>query len=108
MNINLDNIIVLAKKYWKFAAIGLAVLLAVILLIPKGNTYKTPIKLQAAMMNAKTADKMLDKTVDMLNGLGQDQVEDIVKILEKTEDFDSTKDMMVLALGSIRENAGEK
>jgi len=108
MNINLDNILALAKRYWKIAAIAVVALLAIILLIPKGNTYKTPIKLQASMMNAKTSDKMLDRTMEMLNGLGEDEMKDILKIMEKTEKFDSAKDILVLTLGSIRENAGEK
>lgn len=109
MNINFSqiDIVALAKRYWKIAAIVVAVLLVVVLLIPK-DSYKTPIELQEDMMNAKTADKMLDRTVDMLNGLGEKEMEDIVKILEKTDEVESAKNMLVLTLGTIRDNAGEK
>lgn len=110
MNINFSQIdfVALAKRYWKLGAIVLAVVLVAVLLFSGGNSYKTPIELQEDMMNAKTAEKMLDRYVEMLNGLGQDEMEDILKIMKKTEEYDTAEDMLVLTLDTLRENAGEK
>lgn len=102
------NIQELVKKYWRMAALALAVILLIVLVIPKGNTYKTPIKQMAKISNAKTPEKMLDQTVAQLNGLGEEEMEAILKIMEKTEAFEMAEDAMQMAHDSMKENAGEK
>lgn len=98
----------LAKRYWKVGVIALAVLVAIILLLPKGNTYKTPVKQMVAMSNAKTGEKMLDRFVEMTNGLGEDELNDILKIMKKTEAYESIENMMTLQVASMKDNFGEK
>ena len=98
----------LAKRYWKVGAVALVVLLAVILLIPKGNTYKTPVKQMQAMATAKTGEKMLNRYVEMANGLGEDEIKDIIKILKKTDSYEYLESMMALQISSMKDNYGEK
>lgn len=98
----------LAKKYWRIAALALAVILLIVLVIPKGNTYKTPIKQMAKIANTKSSEKMLEQAMGQLNGLGEDEMAQIVEILKKTEAFERIDDVMQMAQDSMKENAGEK
>ena len=98
----------LAKKYWRIAALALAVILLIVLVIPKGNTYKTPIKQMAKIANTKSSEKMLEQAMGQLNGLGEDEMAQIVEILKKTEAFERIDDVMQMAHDSMKENAGEK
>lgn len=98
----------LSKKYWRIAALALAVILLIVLVIPKGNTYKTPIKQMAKIANTKSSEKMLDQTMAQLNGLGEDEMAQILKILRNTDVFERIDDVMQMAQDSMKENAGEK
>lgn len=103
---NVNDLKKIAWKYWKLAAVALAALLLVILVIPKNNTYKTPIKMMEKMANSKTSDKMLDNTIAQLNGLGEKEMEQIIEILMKTDSYADLKDMMGESIDDMKNEIG--
>ena len=79
-------IVALLRKYWFVGAAALGLVLAVILVcgvISGLNKYKEPVKLEQKVCNAKTPEKMMDATLDQLNGLGEKEMKTILKLLKE-------------------------
>lgn len=84
-----EKIKALPKKIWIFAGAGLAVLIAAIVLLSMtGNTYKTPINLLEDLENTKKATKIIDNRVALLNGFCEDEYDDIISIMKKSDDYE--------------------
>ena len=65
-----------------------AIILVVVLLSVFTNTYKTPLNLMVDALNTKKPSKMQAAEIDMLNGLCESELKDILKIQQKSEDYD--------------------
>ena len=102
-------LVALAKKYWFVAAGALALILAIVLVsgvISGLNKYKEPVKLQQKVLNAKTADKMYDATLEQLNGLGEKELKTILDILKQTKEGEAIQDSFIDAIAAREEMAG--
>jgi len=58
----------------------------------KSNTYETPLEVMFEERNGKTAPALKDQIMDSLNGLYADEVNAVLKIMEKTEAFEEWQD----------------
>lgn len=86
-----EKIKALPKKVLALAGAGVAlVVVLAIVLSMLGNTYKTPVKEIEKLLNKNSAEKIIDGLPAVLNGFGESEAKDIIKILKKS---DSYKDM---------------
>ena len=69
------------------AAVTLIVLIVVLCSI-LSNTYKTPLNVMMDLANEKKASKMVDKESEILNGLCEKEYEAMMKIMQKSDDYD--------------------
>ena len=77
------------KKIWIIAGGALVALIAAIVAFTLlSNTYKTPVSLLEDMANTKKASKFMDNRIAMLNGFCEDECDDILDILKKSDDYE--------------------
>lgn len=94
-------------KAWLIAGIGALVAIAAVVLVLVFfvfNTYKTPIKLMEKANNAKKASAMYDRYIKMLNGFCEDEFQEYMEIIKKSE---SSDDIMGDFAETIEDNEEE-
>ena len=82
-------------KFWLITGISALVAIAAVVLVLVFfvfNTYKTPIKLMEKTANAKKASTALEKYGENLNGFCEDEYQEIMKVLKKTDYYDDAKE----------------
>ena len=96
----LDVVLEKAKKIppkmW-IAISGAAVLLIALIVILSsvvGNTYKTPVNMLEKHANNKKVSKLMDYSTKMLNGFCEDEVENLIDIVKKTDNFEDRMEIM--------------
>ena len=80
------------KKLLSYAAVAVVAVVAIILVISlfaKGpNKYTTPLDLQMDLKNAKTYKAYEKAQLSQTNGLADDEMEDLMKIMKKSDEYD--------------------
>ena len=76
-------------KIWIIAGGALVALIAAIVAFTLlSNTYKTPINLMEDVLNTKKASKFVDNRIAVLNGFCEDECDDILDILKKSDNYE--------------------
>lgn len=79
----------LPRKVWMIAGAAVVAVIALIVVLSLlGNTYKTPVENAEKLLNAKSVDDIVDGIPSLLNGFGESEVEDILRIIKKTETYE--------------------
>ena len=80
------------KKLLTYAGIAVVAVIALILIISlfKGpNKYTTPLDLEMKVKNAKTYKAYEKAQLSITNGLADDEMADLMKIMKKSDEFDA-------------------
>lgn len=81
------------KKTWLTIAIAVAVLIVGYIAIGFfTNTYKTPMNLVVSFINDKTHSDPIKDVTKLLNGFADDEINAIIKILKKSDDYEDMVD----------------
>ena len=97
-------------KFWLITGISVAVAIAAVVLalvLFVFNTYKTPISLQQKYANAKKASTMLDRRVEMLNGFCEDEYKEILKIAQKSDNYEDVLESCEEQIEYMQDEYGE-
>ncbi len=79
----------LPRKIWIMAGAAAVVVIALIVVLSMlGNTYKTPVQAAEKLLNEKSVEDIIDGVPALLNGFGESEVEDILRIIKKTETYE--------------------
>lgn len=89
----------LPKKIWIMAGAALAVVIALIVLLSTtgvagvgGNNYETPLKAAEKLLSSKKFDQVIDRAPDILNGFCESEVNKLISIAKKSEQYKDNKD----------------
>ena len=104
-----EKIKALPRKIWIIAGAGVAALIAVIIILSLlGNTYKTPIQTAEKLLNIDSVEKIIDRVPSLLNGFGESEAEDIIKIVKKSDQFKDVMEDAEDAFDEMLENAKDE
>ena len=82
----------LPKLVWIGAGAAITALIAVILVLAlTSNTYKSPIKAVEKLLNSKSMSQAIDRAPAVLNGFGEKEVKQIIKIAQKSDLYKDNK-----------------
>ena len=71
---------------------ALVALIAVVVMLFLGNTYKTPIKAVEKLLNSKSLSQVLDRAPAVLNGFGEKEAKKLIKLVKKSDQYKEQKD----------------
>lgn len=79
----------LPRKIWIIAGAAVVAVIALIVVLSLlGNTYKTPVQTAENLLNEKSIEDIIDGVPALLNGFGESEAEDILRIIKKTETYE--------------------
>lgn len=85
----LDKIKEIPKAVWVAAVAAVTAIIAIIVIVSLlGNTYKTPIKAIEKLWNCKRPSQYIDLTLAQMNGLAENEINEVYEILMKSDNVD--------------------
>ena len=83
------------KVIWLSAIAAVAVIGIVIGVISAlTNTYKTPLRLEYKFLNTKESSDYFTEVIGLWNGFSKDELNDIIRIYMKSEDFEDSEEYL--------------
>lgn len=71
-----------------------ALVALIIILCAMGNNYKTPIKEIESLLNQKKGEKIINQLPKVLNGFGEKEAKNILKILKKSDSWEDMSEQI--------------
>ena len=95
-------------KIWIIAGGALVALIAAIVAFTLlSNTYKTPINLMEDLENTKKASSYLDNRTEQLNGFCEDEYDDIMSIMKKSDEYEDSLEYYEDRIEDLKDTYGD-